>query len=169
MGRRTSWSLLEPKALLKQFMLVYILRRHCPHMPYELMARKWPALFEHFPICISACSGAHAEPRFETVTVDVLHVLTTMKINIEDSDVCSRLQDQIFERIAGCSGAFVEQLVTLSITYFGSRFFHRTLYNFCSKARRPAEPEIYNSRNQSRASASISPKTCSCTYPRSKS
>ena len=127
MARRALWTLLAPKTLLKQFLLVYILRRHSAYMAYESMAAKWPDLFEHFPICISTCEGANADPRFETVTVDVLHVLSTMKINIEDSDFCSQLQDQIWDNIRGHTGLFVEQLVTLSITYFGSRYFHRIL------------------------------------------
>ena len=57
MAKRASWSLLAPKELLKQFLLMHVLRRHVSSMSYDLMAARWPDLFNHFPICIAKTSS----------------------------------------------------------------------------------------------------------------
>ena len=88
----------------------------------------------------AATVGLHDAPGFETVTVDVLHVLTTMKLNLAETDTCSTMQDEIFRNIINLgpkSTPFLSQLVALSMTFFGSRYFYRialSLYLWGHKA-----------------------------------
>lgn len=127
----TSESLHNPKRLLASFLVLLVLRRHARACTYDHMMLTWPWLFQE-PFCLVIKCTTHAE---HESSVEELHlersffeILKTMKLNIEDTDACTQLQQAFWSNPArGGMTLSGKLLVSLAMGFFGSRLFLTTL------------------------------------------
>ena len=134
----TTKVLQAPVDVLQQLVWLLIARRlYDDHGSYETIYEQWPVLFGVFRLEFRVAT--HTE-RNSTVRTEVFEhsywdLLTTMKINIEFTDFCTRTAQSIFQQLRSTTASFKQyaricHYFIQFIAFFGSRKCLKDLHDF---------------------------------------